>query len=63
VFGAAQAGWTSCDVYLRDELPPQAALEGPVLIEEPTSTTLVLEGQQVYRDRRGLLIIEEEDNS
>jgi N-methylhydantoinase A len=61
VFGAAQAGWTSCDVYLRDELPPQAALEGPVLIEEPTSTTLVLEGQQVYRDRRGLLIIQEED--
>jgi len=45
-------------VYDRDRLPAGARLAGPVLIEEPTTTTLVREGQSVAVDRYGLLIIE-----
>jgi N-methylhydantoinase A/oxoprolinase/acetone carboxylase beta subunit len=40
-------------------LPAGTVLRGPVLIEEPTTTTLVLESQTVTVDRHGLLIIEE----
>lgn len=46
-------------VYDRDRLPPETVLDGPVLIEEPTATTLVLPGQRVRIDRFGLLLIEE----
>jgi N-methylhydantoinase A len=46
-------------VYDRDRLPAGARLDGPVLIEEPTTTTLVLRGQTVAVDRYGLLIVEE----
>ena len=46
-------------VYDRDRLPPGTVLDGPVLIEEPTATTLVLPGQRVLVDRHGLLVIEE----
>ena len=46
-------------VYDRDRLPPGTVLDGPVLIEEPTATTLVLPGQRVRIDRFGLLLIEE----
>jgi N-methylhydantoinase A len=46
-------------VYDRDLLPPGAEIAGPVLIVEPTTTTLVL-GDQIARiDRTGLLVIEE----
>lgn len=46
-------------VYDRDLLPPGTVLPGTVLIEEPTSMTLVLPGQTASVDRFGLLIIEE----
>ena len=46
-------------VYDRDRLPAGTVLRGPVVIEEPTTTTLVLESQTVTVDRHGLLIIEE----
>jgi N-methylhydantoinase A len=50
---------TPAAVYDRDRLPAGARFEGPVLIEEPTTTTLVREGQRVTVDRFGLLVIEE----
>jgi N-methylhydantoinase A len=52
-------GMRRADVYDRDRLPPGATLRGPVLIEEPTTTTLVLPGQNASIDRFGLLLIEE----
>jgi len=52
-------GVTRADVYDRDLLPPGTALDGPVLIEEATATTLVLHEQRVSVDRFGLLCIEE----
>ncbi|WP_371171641.1 hydantoinase/oxoprolinase family protein [Aliiroseovarius sp. 2305UL8-7] len=52
-------GWTPCTTYDREALPSDEILKGPVLVEEPTTTTLVLSGQQVSRDAHGLLIIKE----
>jgi N-methylhydantoinase A len=46
-------------VYERERLPAGACLVGPALIEEPTTTTLVLQGQRVSVDSYGLLWIEE----
>lgn len=46
-------------VYARGRLPAGAVCEGPVLIEEAATTTLVLPGQRVTVDRHGLLLIEE----
>lgn len=46
-------------VFERDRLPAGASFEGPALVEEPTTTTLVLAGQRVVVDRFGLLLIEE----
>jgi N-methylhydantoinase A len=46
-------------VYHRDSLPAGARFDGPALVDEATSTTLVLPGQHVRVDRFGLLLIEE----
>jgi len=46
-------------VYARDRLPAGAAFTGPALVEEPTSSTLLLSGQTLTVDRFGLLVIEE----
>lgn len=46
-------------LYARDSLTPGFTALGPALIEEPSSTTVVLPGQRVTMDARGLLAIEE----
>jgi N-methylhydantoinase A/oxoprolinase/acetone carboxylase beta subunit/N-methylhydantoinase B/oxoprolinase/acetone carboxylase alpha subunit len=38
-------GWLTAPVYRRDELPAGASIEGPSIVEELDSTTLVLPGQ------------------
>jgi N-methylhydantoinase A len=47
------------DVVFRGSLEDGAALRGPCIVEESASTTLVLPGQTVVRDRIGNLVIEE----
>ena len=47
----------STPVYDRDALPPGAMLAGPALVEEATSTTLVLPDQTLQVDPHGLLVI------
>lgn len=59
VWGAAGDGWAEAGVYARNLMPPDEAVPGPALIEEATSTTLVLGGQVAWRDAHGLLIVEE----
>lgn len=59
VYGADGPGWAEARVLARDLMPPGEIVAGPALIEEETSTTLVLGGQVAMRDRRGLLVIEE----
>lgn len=38
-------GWLPAPLYVRDELPADAAVAGPAIVEELDSTTLVLPGQ------------------
>jgi N-methylhydantoinase A len=46
-------------VYDRDRLPAGASFDGPALVEEATTTTVVRAGQRAAIDRFGLLSIEE----
>lgn len=45
-------------IYERDLLPLNRPIPGPMIIEEPTSTTVVFPDQQVTRDEYGFLHIE-----
>ncbi len=49
----------SAPVYRRENLPAGARFDGPALVDEPTTTTMILPGQHVRVDRFGLLLIEE----
>jgi len=61
-FGAA-IGWQACNVYQRSKLPPFARIDGPLIVEEPTTTTLVLPGQILEVNEVGLLLISERQAS
>jgi len=54
-FGAD--GPVTCPVVRRDALSPGEELEGPLVIEEPDSTTLVHPGDRVRVDDQGVLTI------
>lgn len=52
-------GWITCDVFDRDALRPGDTLDGPAIIEERESTTMVLPGDaQLKVDELGGLVIE-----
>jgi N-methylhydantoinase A len=55
-FGGAQ-GWISTNVYDRDLLPGAAIVKGPAIVEEMSSTTLVLPGQTAELDRAGNIVV------
>lgn len=57
-FGAA-VGWVACPVLDRNLLPAGEALKGPAIIEEPTATTLLLDGQVMEMTESGILVIRE----
>ncbi|PHQ68918.1 MAG: hypothetical protein COB93_09445 [Sneathiella sp.] len=59
VFFGSDHGWVSCPVYDRALLFAGCQLDGPLLIEEPTTTSLVLAGQVVETTTTGLLVITE----
>lgn len=50
-------GRVAADAYDRERLPAGTRLAGPVLVQEPTTTTLVLPGQSLTVDPYGLLLI------
>jgi N-methylhydantoinase A len=52
-------GFVLAPVYDRDRLPAGAAFEGPALVEEATTTTVLWAGQRANVDRFGLLSIAE----
>ena len=54
-----EAGEARAAVYDRDALAPGRVLHGPVVVEEATTTTLVLSGQHVMVDAAGCLVIED----
>ena len=51
------AGAQTVPVYKRDQLAPGAALAGPALVEEPSSTTLILANMEITIDAYENLII------
>ena len=51
-------GFHTSPIYERDLLPLNLPIPGPLVIEEPTSTTVVFPDQQVTRDEYGFLHIE-----
>jgi N-methylhydantoinase A len=59
VVNFGDAGKHSAAIYDRSLLPPGFSAPGPMVIEEATSTTMVLPGQTVSVDRFGFLRIEE----
>jgi N-methylhydantoinase A len=55
-------GVVESPLYERSLLPPELVLEGPLVLEEPASTTVVFPDQRVMRDRYGFLHIEMIEN-
>jgi len=53
-----ELGFHQASIYERDLFPIGLAVEGPLVVEEPASTTLVFPGQQISRDEYGFLHIE-----
>lgn len=51
-------GWTETEILRRDSLPVGVVLQGPLVIEQPDSTILVLPDQQAVTHQTGALIIE-----
>jgi N-methylhydantoinase A len=51
------AGWTPTAVYDRATLPPGAVIEGPAVVEEAMSTTLVGPGHSLSVDEWGNLVL------
>ncbi len=53
-----ELGFREAPIYERDRLLVGAAVEGPAVIEEPASTTVVFPDQKLTRDEYGFLHIE-----
>jgi N-methylhydantoinase A len=51
-------GWTDTAVYDRADLAPGMAFEGPAIVEQPDTTTVILPGMTARIDRAGNLIVE-----
>jgi len=58
VYMGERHGFLMTPVYRRADLPPGAKLDGPAIIEEPASTTVVLPNDHVEVARTGELVIE-----
>ena len=56
-------GRHEADIYERDALPAGFAAEGPLVVEEPSSTTIVHPGQRLWVDELGFLHIGETGQS
>jgi N-methylhydantoinase A len=50
-------GWIQTSIYDRDRLAPGATVEGPAVVEERMSTTLVLPGQSLAVDDYGNCVL------
>jgi len=50
-------GWIDTPIYRRTLLPTGAPVDGPAVVEEMSSTTIILPGQQAHADEYGNLIV------
>jgi N-methylhydantoinase A len=53
-------GWVETPVYDRDKLGCGFEAKGPMVVEEPTTATVVCPGQSLRVDKFGNLIVEME---
>jgi len=51
-------GWIETNVYSRDILNAGSVIEGPAIVEEQSSSTVIEPGQQLVVDEYGNLIID-----
>ena len=51
----SRKGWMRVELYERSRMPVGVSLKGPIIIEDPTSTAIVLPGQKVSVDEYGNL--------
>jgi len=58
IYFGPEHGWVETRVYRRDSLAVGTEMDGPVVIEEMSSTTVVLPGQQAHIDRFGNIRIQ-----
>lgn len=52
-----RSGFVDCPVYRRDALAGDTVIEGPAIVEEVMSTTVVHSGDKLEQDRMGNLVI------
>ncbi len=52
-----ELGYRQSRVFERDRVPVNREIEGPMIIEEPSSTTVVFPDQKIRRDEYGILHI------
>lgn len=57
VFLDDATGWQSIPVYHRTKLPTDLRIDGPAIVEELSSTTLILNGHWAIQDSYGNLVI------
>ena len=57
VFFRKAGGYVDCPVYDRAGLGPGAALEGPAIVEQMDTTTVVPPGQDLVCDAHGNLLL------
>ncbi len=55
-----EVGEIDTNVYLRDKLSPEMVIDGPAIIEEVTTSTVVYPGMQLSVDAYGNLLISTE---
>lgn len=53
-----ELGFHEASIYERDRLPVEIPIEGPIVVEEPASVTVVFPDQKLIRDEYGFLHIE-----
>ena len=58
VYHGASDGWLETPIYARGRLPAHSVLQGPALIEEMSSTTLIAPGRSATVDAIGNIVIE-----
>lgn len=57
VYFGAEEGWRATPIYRRSALPVGEAVAGPAIIEEMSSTTVILAGQSAAIDAFGNIVI------
>ena len=62
MFFGGGTDWRDCRVIERAGLSGGRQIEGPLLVEEPTTTTLVFPGQILEVTSTGFLLITEKDS-